>query len=144
MLVFIPFFSYIILKSWVFQEKNNVRNIIWTVPNQRVLNKKKKKNEQILIQITGISYFLIKNTPKVGKQKLWLLLFDWYPSESIFVFHLVKLATVVEGNQKAPFSIAIHRGVAEGATPFPGLLHFTLDSYFILLSVKQGGIKYHF
>ena len=28
--------------------------------------------------------------------------------------------------------------------PFPGLLHFTLDTYLILLSVKQGGIKYHF
>ena len=36
------------------------------------------------------------------------------------------------------------RGVGEGATPFPGLLHFTLDTYLIFLSVKQGGIKYHF
>ena len=35
-------------------------------------------------------------------------------------------------------------GVGEGATPFPGLLHFTLDTYLILLSIKQGGIKYHF
>ena len=32
----------------------------------------------------------------------------------------------------------------KGATPFPGLLHFTLDSYLIMLSVKQGSIKYHF
>ena len=32
----------------------------------------------------------------------------------------------------------------EGTTPFPRLLHFTLDPYFIMLSVKQGGIKYHF
>ena len=55
-----------------------------------------------------------------------------------------KLATVVEGDQKAPFSILLHRGVGEGATPFPGLLHFTLDSYLILLSVKQGGFMYHF
>ena len=31
-----------------------------------------------------------------------------------------------------------------GATPFPGLLHFTLDLYLIILSVKQGCIKYHF
>ena len=38
----------------------------------------------------------------------------------------------------------LHRGVGEGATPFPGLLHFTLDSYLIVLSAKQGGIKYHF
>ena len=35
-------------------------------------------------------------------------------------------------------------GVGEGVTPFPGLLHFTLNTYLILLSVKQGGIKYHF
>ena len=56
----------------------------------------------------------------------------------------VKLATVVEGDQKAAFSIATTPSVGEGATPFPGLLHFTLDTYLILLSVKQGGIKYHF
>ena len=31
-----------------------------------------------------------------------------------------------------------------GATPFPGLLHFTLEVYLIMLSVKQGVIKYHF
>ena len=41
----------------------------------------------------------------------------------------VKLATVVEGDLKAPFSIAI--------TP-------SSDPYLIMLSVKQGGIKYHF
>ena len=32
----------------------------------------------------------------------------------------------------------------EGATPFPWFLHFTLDTYLILLSVKQGSIKYNF
>ena len=44
---------------------------------------------------------------------------------------------------RLPFQWLLHRGVEEGVTPFPGLLHFTLDTYFILLSVKQGGIKYH-
>ena len=34
--------------------------------------------------------------------------------------------------------------VGEGATLFPGLLHFTLDTYLVWLSAKQGGIKYHF
>ena len=28
--------------------------------------------------------------------------------------------------------------VGEGATPFPGLLHFTFDMYLVSLSVKQG------
>ena len=53
----------------------------------------------------------------------------------------VKLATVVEGDQKASFSIATTRGVGEGTTPFPGLHHFTLDTYLILQGVQQGGNK---
>ena len=36
------------------------------------------------------------------------------------------------------------RGECEGSTPFAGLLYFTLDPYFIMLSVKQEGIEYHF
>ena len=55
-----------------------------------------------------------------------------------------KLATVVESDRMLPFQQLLHQGVEEGATPFPGLLHFTLDTYLILPSVKQGGIKYHF
>ena len=54
------------------------------------------------------------------------------------------MATIVEGDQKAPFSIATTLRCRGGATTFPGLLHFTLDMYLILVSVKQGGIKYHF
>ena len=34
-----------------------------------------------------------------------------------------RLATLVESDPKAPFSIVTTR---KGATPFPGLLHFTL------------------
>ena len=50
---------------------------------------------------------------------------------------LVKLATVVKGNQKASFSIAT-KPMCRGGR------HFTLDMYLISLSVWQGGIKYHF
>ena len=55
-----------------------------------------------------------------------------------------KLATIVEGDQKAPFSIATTLRSREGTTPYPELFPFTLDMYLILLSVKQGGIKYYF
>ena len=55
-----------------------------------------------------------------------------------------KLATVVESDPKAPFSIATTPTFREGTTPFPGLLHFTLHPYLIMLSVEQGSIKYHF
>ena len=46
----------------------------------------------------------------------------------------VNLATVVEGDPKAPFSSA----VGEGGTSFSWLLQFTLD--LIMQSVKQGSI----
>ena len=56
----------------------------------------------------------------------------------------VKLATIVEGNPKAPFSIATTPRCRGGRYSFPGWLYFTLDQHLIMLSVKQGGIKYHF
>ena len=55
-----------------------------------------------------------------------------------------KLATIVEGNPKALFSIATTPMCRGGRYSFPGLLYFTLDPYLIMLSAKQGGIKYHF
>ena len=54
------------------------------------------------------------------------------------------MATIVEGNPKAPFSIATTPKCRGGRYSFPGLLYLTLDQYLIMLSVKQGGIKYHF
>ena len=58
--------------------------------------------------------------------------------------HKVKLATIVEGNPKAPFSIATTPMCRGGRYSFPGLLYFSLDPYLMMLSLKQGGIKYHF
>ena len=54
------------------------------------------------------------------------------------------MATVVEGDQKAPFIIATTQRCSGGTTLFLGLLHFTIDTYIILLSVKPGVMKYHF
>ena len=56
----------------------------------------------------------------------------------------VKLVTLVESDSKDPFSIATTPKCREGHNSFPGLLPFTLDAYLIMLSVKQGSIKYHF
>ena len=61
-----------------------------------------------------------------------------------YIVSKVKLAIIVEGNRKAPFSIATTPRCRGGGYSFPGLLYFTLDTYLIILSVKQGGIKYHF
>ena len=41
---------------------------------------------------------------------------------------------------KGSLSNSYYRGVGEGAIPFLGLLHFTLDPYLIMLSARQGGI----
>ena len=46
---------------------------------------------------------------------------------------------------KALFSVGTTPYVmGKCSTPFPGFLHFNLDPYVIMLSVKQGGNKYHF
>ena len=61
------------------------------------------------------------------------------------VFSIIKsLATVVEGDPKAPLSIATTPRCREGHYSIPWIAHFTLNTYLTLLSVKQGGIKYHF
>ena len=43
-----------------------------------------------------------------------------------------------------PFRYLQEKVVGKGATLFSELFHFTLDPYLIMLSDKQGGIKYHF
>ena len=43
------------------------------------------------------------------------------------------MATLVEGHLEALFSIATTPRCREGATLFPGLIHFTLDPYLIVL-----------
>ena len=52
---------------------------------------------------------------------------------SLYIYIKVKLATIAEGDPNAPFSI----GVAEGATSFPELVHFTLDPYLIMLILTK-------
>ena len=56
--------------------------------------------------------------------------------ENIYIYththtHTVKLATIIKGDPKAPFSLAT-------TLMYRGWLYF--DSYFIMLSVKQGRI----
>ena len=64
---------------------------------------------------------------------------------NIYIYKVSKVGDHSRGWPEGPlFDSLLHQGVGEGATPFPGLLHFTLDPYLIMLSAKQGGIKYHF
>ena len=58
--------------------------------------------------------------------------------------YIVKLATVVEGYQKAPFSIATTPSCRGGRYSFPWIAPLYLETYLIMLIVKPGGIKYHF
>ena len=66
----------------------------------------------------------------------------------VFFWQTVKvtLAILVEVgcDPKAPFWIVTTPTCRVGRYSIPGLLHFTLDAYHIMLSVKQGDIKYRF
>ena len=61
----------------------------------------------------------------------------------IFTLEEIKLSKIGDPllkhrtEEKHEFNWLLHQGVREGATPFPGLLHFTLDPYLIMLSVKS-------
>ena len=52
--------------------------------------------------------------------------------------------TIVKGNQKAPFSIATTPRCRGGYYSFSWFATLTLDLCLIMLSVKEGAIKYHF
>ena len=56
----------------------------------------------------------------------------------------VKLANLVEGDLKANFSITTTLICRGGCYSFPWIAPLHLDMYLIMLSDKQGGIKYHF
>ena len=58
--------------------------------------------------------------------------------------YVYKLATSVEGDPKAPFSIGTSPMCWGGRYFFLWVARFTFDPYLIRLSVEQGGIKYHF
>ena len=62
-----------------------------------------------------------------------------------FRWHLYsKWPTVFKGNSNAPFSLATKQWCRGGHYSFSWITPLTLDPYFIMLTVKQGGIKYHF
>ena len=61
----------------------------------------------------------------------------------IYIYIYIKLATLVEGDPKASFSIAITPRCREGCYSFPWIAPLYFDPHLIMLSVKQGGIKYH-
>ena len=50
---------------------------------------------------------------------------------------------MVKGDIKAPFSITTTPRCWRGRNYFPWIAQLTLDPYFVMLSVKQGGVKYH-
>ena len=93
-----------------------------------------------------INYILINiEFFKDNKTSLQKYTYIYFTSAYIYIYiYIYKLATIVEGDPKAPFSIATTPRCSGGRYSFPWFLHFTLDPYHIMLSVKQGNIKYHF
>ena len=57
---------------------------------------------------------------------------------------IYKLVTIVKGDPKAPYSLATTLRCRRGHYSFPWIDQFTLDSYLIMLSVKQGFMRYQF
>ena len=109
-------------------------------PNQTKTNKTKPKEHSEIIFLIIISETIPFNLKKFDTIAIFYLIWQFL----LRYISKVKLTTIVEGNPKAPFSIATTPRCRGGRYSFPGLLYITLDPYLIMLSVKQGGIKYHF
>ena len=74
------------------------------------------------------------------KSKLFIYKLYIYIYIYIYMYIKVKLATVVEDEPKAPFSIATTPRCWGGRYSFPWIAPL----YLMLLSIMQGGIKYHY
>ena len=75
----------------------------------------------------------------------WVAKFISYENNSIVCLCVyISWLTVVKDNLKAPFSIATTPRCKRGHYFFPWIAPLTLDPHYIMLSVKQGGIKYYF
>ena len=62
----------------------------------------------------------------------------------IYIYiYIISWLIIVEGDLKAPFSIATALRCRRACYSFPWIAPRTLDPYHIIPSVKQGGIKYH-
>ena len=64
-----------------------------------------------------------------------------FPKKS---FLYINWLSIVEGDLKAPFSLATTPNGREGRYSFLKIALLTLDLYHKMPSVKQGGIKYHY
>ena len=115
--------------------KENIQNVYYTWINSKfVLYMNKFKKCIIHENIQKVYYTWI-----YSKSVLYMTIF-----KMCIIHENIQTWNLVEGDPKAPFQKLIHWGVGKGATPFSGILHFSIDLYFIMLNVKQSGIKYHF
>ena len=58
--------------------------------------------------------------------------------------YICKIGNSSQGQPLGSLFNSYYTEEGDGTNPFDELLHFTLDMYLITVSVKQGGIKYHF
>ena len=126
------------------QPFNNMygNNILKFQESKTILNACTKKSGNLLNAPRIYIYIYRKN----GE-------YEWMKIQStnlryLFLWIVGKICwktTLVDSDPKAPFSIATTPICREGLFSFPWIAPgFTLDTYLIMLSIKQGGIKYHF
>ena len=83
----------------------------------------------------------------VSSHSCWMvvLLLHGHVWGSIRVHLLSKVGDLSQRwSEGSLFQLLLHRDLWGGLTPFPGLVHFSLDPYLIVLSVKESGFKHHF
>ena len=103
-----------------------------------------------LWHINHCRLFNTKSSLYIYIKYIWYGLVEFYGISTIvgylmlnsFLYIFIKLATIVEGDPKVTFSIASTLRCRGGRHSIHWIA--PLDTYLIMLSVKQGSIKYHF
>ena len=87
----------------------------------RILRKTGQDSHEVRRKQSSLSiFFLFATHTFLPDVNLLLSKSSWQPESRV--------------NRRLPFQKLLHRGVREATTPFPGLLHITLDPYLIMLS----------
>ena len=110
---------------------------------QRYLRKGKRKQSSSGFYLCSAIPFLMKTQCAKWSMYIYIYIYIYIAQKQNSEYSCIIISKVGNRSRGWPEGSFFYSYYTD-ANPFSGLLHFILDTYLILLSVKQGGIKYHF
>ena len=118
-------YIYIYISKLMGRMFNNGSGDLGSIPSRVIPKTLKMVLDTSLLRRTHQKY-LLKNVRIIA---------PWLQNLKLSKHNRRPLSRVI---RRLPLQSLLHKHVKEGSTPSPGLLHFTLDMYLIMLFVNQG------